>query len=68
MAWMTFSLHQGGTYRAMSSQITHTVTLIHPLAHLRGTCALCSLVEPFLYFLPQSLPNGLPRPRPEINR
>ena len=34
---MTFSLHQGGIF--MSSQITHTIINIHPLAHIFDVCA-----------------------------
>ena len=52
---MTFSLHQGGV--VMSSQITHTHTIIniHPLAHILDICAsvfsscafFCSLSQPY---------------------
>ena len=35
---MTVSLHQGGV--VMSSQITHAIINIHPLAHILDTYAL----------------------------
>ena len=56
---MTFSLHQGEI--VVPSQITHTESSnIHPLAHILHTCALISVVAPFLQFIPAASCNGIP--------
>ena len=51
---MTFSLHQGGV--VMSSQITHTIINIHPLAHILDICALIFCSCTFFYSLSQLHP------------
>ena len=56
---MAFSFHQGGV--VMSSPITRAQSpTIHPLAHILGSCAFISVVEPFLQFIPTPSWNGIP--------
>ena len=53
---MTFSLHQG--WVAMSSQITHTIINIHPLAHILDICAIIFSSCTLLTFIPMSSYNS----------
>ena len=56
---MASSLHRGGV--VMLSQITHSeLSNVHPLVHLLGTCAVISVVVPFLQFIPTASCDVIP--------